>query len=84
MASKSTKDESKTEEPVITASGRTAFPHESDPKLAAEATGIVQPVDPEDAEPGQPVVDPNPAYDPAAPENQPESESKADKDDDKK
>jgi hypothetical protein len=75
--SKDTKDRrSKEEEPYVTGTGRTAMPHEGDPKAAAEAAtsggSVVAagPVEADEAEPGQPVVDPNPAYDPEAPENQ--------------
>ena len=73
---KSKKDEKDTVEEVpLSGTGRPLFPHEGDPVKAAEATSYAAPVEAKEAEPGNPVVDPNPAYDPEAPENQPESEN---------
>ena len=81
--SKDSKDtKAKEEETWVTGTGREAFPHESDPKLAAEATTVVAaPVEGKEAQPGQPVVDPNPAYDPEA---EAKAEAEAAKADDKK
>lgn len=80
----SEKAEAKAEEVKYTGTGRPLMPHEGDPKAAAEAASNASVpagfVEPDEAEPGQPIVDPNPAYDPEAPENQPD----ADQDDDKK
>ena len=71
--SKSTKKDEKNEkadEVKYTGTGRPLMPHEGDPAAAAEAATnaavAAGPVEAEDAEPGQPVVDPNPAYDPEA------------------
>ena len=83
--SKSKKSDEKEPEVRLSGTGRPLGPHEGDPKAAAEAaTNASVPagaVEPDEAEPGQPIVDPSPAD---SPENQTEVDEDADKDADKK
>lgn len=73
--SKDSKSEkAKAEEVKVSGTGRPLNAWEGDPKAAAEATSLATPVPAEEAHPGEPVVDPNPAYDPEAPENQPDAQ----------
>jgi hypothetical protein len=75
------KNEAKAEEVKYTGTGRPLMPQEGDPKAAAEASTNASvaagPVEADEAEPGQPVVDPHPAYDPEA---EAEAEAEAEKD----